>query len=519
MTSRILIALLTLSPLVMASDMPGGRSIKTNDTSAETATGRNVTATAGSGSKYGLDVNIIGNSGGGASSVSVANFPATQPVSGPITDTQIRATPLPISGTVSISGGGDASAANQSTGNTSLSSIDTKTPALGQALAAGSTPVVLTAAQLSTLTPLASVSVSSAPTTAVTGTFWQSTQPVSVADGSNVTLGTKTDAKSTSTDGTSTSIVSILKEISAMEQAPASRAVTNAGTFATQSTLAAETTKVIGTVNVAASQTIGISAGSAVIGHTINDSGSTTAVTGNVAGTIADGASVTLGAKADAKSTATDTTAVTVMSVLKQISASVQAPPSQAVTQATGTNLHAVLDTTSTTAVTQATGTNLHAVLDTTSTTAVTQATGTNLHAVIDSGSTTAVTGTVTVTQATTGGNPCTNPGATLVSITGATSTNNATQIIALSGSTKIYICALTVVGVSGTTPTFSIVQGTGSNCVTGQTTVVQAFATTANQSYLFAGPVAVGTAGAAFCYKDGGTSPVENYQITYVQQ
>ncbi len=61
-------------------------------------------------------------------------------------------------------------------------------------------------------------------------------------------------------------------------------------------------------------------------------------------GSISDGASVTLGAKADAKSTATDTTAISVMSVLKQISASAQAPPSQAVTQATGTNLHAVLD-------------------------------------------------------------------------------------------------------------------------------------------------------------------------------
>src|SRR5690242_12130861 len=48
----------------------------------------------------------------------------------------------------------------------------------------------------------------------------------------------------------------------------------------------------------------------------------------------ADGANVTLGSKADAKSTATDTTAVSAMSVLKQISASVQAPPSQAVTNA-----------------------------------------------------------------------------------------------------------------------------------------------------------------------------------------
>jgi len=42
-------------------------------------------------------------------------------------------------------------------------------------------------------------------------------------------------------------------------------------------------------------------------------------------GSVADGAMVTLGAKADAKSTATDTTAITAMQVLKQISASVQA--------------------------------------------------------------------------------------------------------------------------------------------------------------------------------------------------
>jgi hypothetical protein len=50
------------------------------------------------------------------------------------------------------------------------------------------------------------------------------------------------------------------------------------------------------------------------------------------ASTVADGANVTLGAKADAKSTATDTTPISAISVLKQISASVQAPPTQAVT-------------------------------------------------------------------------------------------------------------------------------------------------------------------------------------------
>jgi hypothetical protein len=54
------------------------------------------------------------------------------------------------------------------------------------------------------------------------------------------------------------------------------------------------------------------------------------------------------------------------------------------VTQPTGTNLHAVIDTGSTTAVTQATGTNLHAVIDTGSTTAVTQVTSSNLKAQVD---------------------------------------------------------------------------------------------------------------------------------------
>ena len=85
-------------------------------------------------------------------------------------------------------------------------------------------------------------------------------------------------------------------------------------------------------------------AGTNVIGHVVADTGSTTAVTGNVT-----------------------------------------------VVQPTGTNLHAVLDTTSTTAVTQATGTNLHTVVDSGSITA-TQATGSNLHVQVDTAPSTAVT-------------------------------------------------------------------------------------------------------------------------------
>lgn len=54
---------------------------------------------------------------------------------------------------------GASTAALQTSGNASLTSIDNKTPLLGQALASGSVPVVLTAAQLSTLTPLSTVAV------------------------------------------------------------------------------------------------------------------------------------------------------------------------------------------------------------------------------------------------------------------------------------------------------------------------------------------------------------------------
>lgn len=65
------------------------------------------------------------------------------------------ANPLPVTATVSTTG--LATSTKQDTGNISLASIDTKTPALGQALAAASTPIVLTAAQITTLTPPAAL--------------------------------------------------------------------------------------------------------------------------------------------------------------------------------------------------------------------------------------------------------------------------------------------------------------------------------------------------------------------------
>lgn len=103
-------------------------------------------------------------------------------VSAPTLTIQDGGSSITVDGSVSISGSvaitaaslplpsGAATAANQSTGNASLASIDGKLPALGQALAAASVPVVLTAAQLATLAPLSAVEVSSSalPTGAAT---------------------------------------------------------------------------------------------------------------------------------------------------------------------------------------------------------------------------------------------------------------------------------------------------------------------------------------------------------------
>lgn len=240
-----------------------------------------------------------------------------------LTDTELRATPVPVSGTfyqatqpvsgtVTANAGTNLNTSALATEAGNLATIKTNTdkiPSQGQALAAASTPVVLPAAQITTLTPPA----------AITGFATSAKQD---------TLLTELQAKADLTETQPVSLASV-----------PSHAVTNAGTFATQATEA-------------------------------------------------DGANVTLGAKADAKSTATDTTAVSAMSVLKQISASVQAPPSQAVT---GTFWQA------TQPVSLATNTP---TLQSGSTTAVTQATGTNLHTVVDSGTITTVTTLTGITNA-----------------------------------------------------------------------------------------------------------------------
>lgn len=104
--------------------------------------------------------------------------------------------------------------------------------------------------------------------------------------------------------------------------------------------------------------------------------------------------------------------------------------------------------------------------------------------------------------------------------VSGSTSGTSATQIVAAISGDPIYVCSMTVVPVSGTTPTFSLVYGTGTNCGTGQTTFLASFPTAAGVPINFPQRL-VGEvpAGSALCYLDGGTTPVQFYLINYAQQ
>lgn len=200
-----------------------------------------------------------------------------------------------------------------------------------------------------------------------------------VGDGSNVTLGAKADAKSTATDTTAITIMSVLKQISASVQAPPSQAVTNGGTFAAQITtinsvapafgtgtrsasvqrvtiatddlvpvsLAAETTKVIGVTRTADG------AGNLL---TTNSTTYTAkfAVDSNILGTL--GTAFSTAGKVDVKAADGDV-------FVRQATAS---NLNATVVQATGTNLHMVVDSgtvttvsTVTTVTTVSTVTNL----------------------------------------------------------------------------------------------------------------------------------------------------------------
>lgn len=168
---------------------------------------------------------------------------------------------VPVSGTVSVSG--VATAAKQDTGNTSVASIDTKTPALGQALAAASVPVVLTAAQITTLTPVSTV-------TANAGTNLN-TSLLALETGGNL-AAIKTDVDKIPSQGQALAAASMPVVLTAIQQTALTppAAITGfaleAGNLATlvarQPALGAAVTSASSPVNIASDQTVPISAAS-----------------------------------------------------------------------------------------------------------------------------------------------------------------------------------------------------------------------------------------------------------------
>lgn len=165
--------------------------------------------------------------------------------------------------------------------------------------------------------------------------------PVTIPNGGDVTQGAKADAKSTATDTTAITLMQVFKEISFMEQNPASRAVTNAGTFAVQAT---------GSGNFTVVQATGSNL------HTVFDN-TTLAVTGTFFQTTQpiSAAALPLPALAATSTKQSDGTQKTQVvdgsgnvigatSNALDINIKSGNPTTITVTQATGTNLHAVLD-------------------------------------------------------------------------------------------------------------------------------------------------------------------------------
>jgi hypothetical protein len=141
----LLLALLALPAL---ADTPAPKSV---DAKMSDASGQGITSTL-NGAKRGLDCNVSNSASAPAFMAPVVGGSAVDPrdVRQLTTADQLMCGQLG-SWTVIVSSSalpaGASTSALQTTGNASLSSIDAKTPALGQALKSGSTPVVIASDQ------------------------------------------------------------------------------------------------------------------------------------------------------------------------------------------------------------------------------------------------------------------------------------------------------------------------------------------------------------------------------------
>lgn len=252
---------------------------------------------------------VVAISPNNAVAVTGTFFQATQPVSltsttitgsvavtGGLTDTQLRATAVPVSGAFFQATQPVSLTSTTITGTvaaTKSGAYPVDTAAKGTTVAGNVTSEATDANTQSLHARVTNASL------AVTGTFFQATQPVSIAtntpdvtDRAARALGTIANTAFTANAGTNlnTSALALDATLTGGTTKAIARGgvkgtavagditsnpvdantqalhVNLAGANAVNATLTAETTKVIGTVNVAASQTVGLVAGAAVIG-------------------------------------------------------------------------------------------------------------------------------------------------------------------------------------------------------------------------------------------------------------
>ena len=128
-------------------------------------------------------------------------------------------------------------------------------------------------------------------------------------------------------------------------------------------------------------------------------------------------------------------------------------------------------------------------------------------------------TGTGSHRVTTADNDPCQTSGRTKSAVVVAV-TDDA-QLVALSGSTIIYVCGFSVT-VTGTTPTFRLISGTGTVCATGLTGRTGAYAPLPG-TYMQGGggsaTLLATAAGEALCIDVEGTSPSVQGVLTYIRQ
>lgn len=114
---------------------------------------------------------------------------------------------------------------------------------------------------------------------------------------------------------------------------------------------------------------------------------------------------------------------------------------------------------------------------------------------------------------------PCQSPWAAKSSVPVAISTATTTQLVALSGTTKVYVCGLNAT--VGATTTIGLNYGTGASCGTGTTALTGVLAPATGTMINIGGGEATAVssaAGNALCAVSTGTGGI-NGVLTYVQQ